>query len=1042
MLALVLALGAALTGAPAREPPAAEAMPLIWGTAEGVVPYGLPPGVGQIVAIHVTGNTVFVLSDVVAGDGFIEVIRSDDGGYSWAAANAIPVAFPAATGVAIVASPSYGNDGTVLVLASDGIVYLSQNRGVTWPFVTVALADAVTSLAVAPNFDGLTAGTIAVGVARIATLSTVHLNTWAGAPAIWGGWAPLNPMPGGVNTPAAPSATLAVAFAPEAAYSNWVVTVTFNAATARLHSYVTPIGGLWPAPAAANTINPAPLPIGAATDTAVIAFGADYNPTVNPLRYFIGLTGTNPGVWWEQTLLAWVNIYAATTVPVGRWPTSGLVATGSYARATLIAGVATFPLTYKIDVRSGIVDPPVFIEGDGGPIGAVSGTVGVLLAYRGTGNTVFAATVDFVGGFTAGDLTGLHRSDSFADSWFDTCLTGEDFRQNVNDMAWLDGRTGIIVCDDGTAPYESVFKTWDTGISWKRVDRRMNVTLLSVAPDGTIYLLNTGNTSTKVLSSTDDGDSFTATAIDPTIASVILTAIAGGSATDIVVGSINGRIIYSGDGGASWTDVGQQAARIVSLWVPDNYDTVNHVGAGVTSLAGLPEVLLSTDAGASWTQVGTSTQVGAWGPWVAPPPVGYIGGAFSPTYGGSPDDLLYVHTVGAVANDIYRTDTSGDLATAGYMPLGAGVAIAAIDMVHYAAIADLEAYTGNILYATGATVGPAGTIIATPGGVLTTYSPEIVNYQFPFTTFWDAFPPDAGSNFARNGVLDAVVGSSIDLFAADWSDGSGQAWSGIDRVRTITETTGYLTPPALRDPIGGAIVPSNDRATGEPVEVHWGLVVAALTYDPVVATSPSRLDAVWRPVFGIGTPAVPAGVIATEGSVPTGTLADGQTYYWQVRVNSTLWGVHFGPWSDWQSFTVEAVELHVAPTLIKPVAAAVDVAVRPLFQWSGIEDATNFQLQVDDDATFGSPVIDETLGVQQTYQPAVALDWEETYSWRVKGIGLDWETPWSESIFVTIPEWAEPSPAVTPVWVWIVIVLGAIVAIVVIVLIVRTRRPV
>jgi|GEM_PF-3723859 len=1018
LLALVLALGAALTGAPAREPPAAEAMPLIWGTAEGVVPYGLPPGVGQIVAIHVTGNTVFVLCDLDAGaDGNIEVIRSDDGGYSWAARNVIAtVGGAGTTGVAIVASPKYGNDGTVLVLGSDGVVYLSQNRGVTWPvaFQTAALLDAVTSLAVAPNFDGLTAGTIAVGVVRAATASTVHLNTWAGAPGIWGGWAPL-------NTVTAPfGATLAVAFAPQAAYSNWVVTATVDV-DANIHSYVTTVGGAWPGVLPANTVAP-----GAVTDTAVIAFGDDYNPTVTPLQYFIGLTGTSPGVWWEQTLTIWVNLYAATTVPGPRQHTSGLVASGDYTRATLIAGTANLlggvPLTYKMDVRSGIVDPPVFIEGDGGPIGTVSGTVGVLLAYRGTGNTVFAATADFVGGFTAGDLTGLHRSDSFADSWFDTCLTGEDFRQNVNDMAWLDGSTGIIVCDDASVapgPYESAFKTWDTGISWKRVDRRINVTLISVAPDGTILLLNTGNTVDKVIRSTDDGDSFTATAADPTIASVVMTAMAAGSADDIVLGDVNGRIYWSDDGGTSWTDVGQQSSSVISLWVPDQYDTVNHVAAGVWSLAGLMEVLLSTDAGASWTQVGTSTQVGGWGPGL-----GYIGGAFSPTY--ETDSLLYNHTVGAAVNDIYRTDTSGDLATAGYMPLGAGAAIAAIDMVHYAAVGDLEAYTGNILYAT--------VPLAAGGVILMTRSPEIVNYQFPFTTFWDAFTPDGplGSTFARNGVLDAVAGSSIDLFSVD-------VVAGVDRVRTITETTGYLSPPATLDPIGGKIVPSNDPGTGEPVEVRWGLVIAAVSYDPVVATTPSRLDAVWRPGL------TPGAVIATLTSVPQGTLADGQTYYWQVRVNMTLWSGaagHFGPWSDWQSFTVEAVELHVAPTLIKPVAAAVDVAVRPLFQWSGIEDATGFVLQVDDDATFGSPVIDETLGVQQTYQPAVALDWEETYSWRVRGIGVDWQTPWSESIFVTIPEWAQPAQAVTPVWVWIVIVLGAIVAIVVIVLIVRTRRPV
>ncbi|MFQ5924957.1 MAG: hypothetical protein ACE5IE_03070, partial [Dehalococcoidia bacterium] len=954
LLALVLVLGAALTAAPVREPPTVGAGSLSWGSAEGVAPRGLPPGVGQIIDIAVTGNTVFVLADLDAGvDGNIEVMRSDDGGYSWQAQNVIATLGGAGTsGTAIKVSPIYGSDGTVLVLASDQRVYLSQNRGVTWPFVSLPVGDTVTSLAVEPDFDGLTAGTIAVGVSRLFTTSTVHLNTWSGAPGTWGGWTPLNPG----SAYAVGSIAWAVEFAPEAAYSNWVVTVHQIAGSTR--GMITTIGGTWPVPAVANLI------VAAAPAGAVIAFGDQYNPTVDPNEFFVGLTGAAAGVyWWQPIPVPWENLYAATTVPASRWPTTGLVASGDYDRATLNAGSQSFPLTYEIDVRSGIVEPPVFIEGDGGPIGDVSGTVGVLLAYRGTGNTVFSATADFVGGFTAGDLTGLHRSDNFGVSWFDTALTGEDFRQNVNDMAWLDPNTGVIVNDNG-AGIESTFKTWDKGISWKRVDRRQGVTLITRAPDGTIYLLNTGNTADKVQRSTDDGENFTVTATDPSIASRMMTAIAGGSADDVAVGDVNGRFYWSHDGGASWTEAGQLASNVRSMWVPDQYATVNHMAAGVWSLEGRMQVLLSTDRGVSWTQLGDGTT--KWGPGL-----GYIGGAFSPTY--ETDNLFYAHTMGANKDDVWRTDVSAGAADASWTELsGSGNPISAIDIVHYAPLEGIEAHNGNILYAA----------VGAPGGVvMQSYQPWLLAKEMPFVTFWNTFPADGASSFVRTGALDAVAGSSVRVFVVDVG--------APDRVREFTETTAYLAPATQLGPIDGAIVPSNNTATGEPVELTWGIVVGALTYDVVVATDPSRLFSV--------LPAITTSPLFQEFSIPVGTLSDGETYYWQLRASSTVNFGYTGPWSDWQSFTVEAVELHMAPTLLSPASGAIDQPIRPLMRWGSVQDATGYLLQVDDDAAFGSPVIDETLGVQQTYQPAADLAWESTYSWRVKAVGADFETAWNES---------------------------------------------
>ena len=112
-----------------------------------------------------------------------------------------------------------------------------------------------------------------------------------------------------------------------------------------------------------------------------------------------------------------------------------------------------------------------------------------------------------------------------------------------------------------------------------------------------------------------------------------------------------------------------------------------------------------------------------------------------------------------------------------------------------------------------------------------------------------------------------------------------------------------------------------------------------------------------------------------------------------------------------------------------------------MFEWSSVAWADTYALEVATDSSFSSTVIDETLSAQ-AYQPASDLEENTTYYWRVKGSSATQDSSWSATgIFTTGPPPAEEG-AGTPAWVWVVIVIGAILAIAVIVLIVRTRRPV
>jgi hypothetical protein len=286
---------------------------------------------------------------------------------------------------------------------------------------------------------------------------------------------------------------------------------------------------------------------------------------------------------------------------------------------------------------------------------------------------------------------------------------------------------------------------------------------------------------------------------------------------------------------------------------------------------------------------------------------------------------------------------------------------------------------------------------------------------------------------------------------------------GVHSIPNITETTAFLTPIGNYSPAEGASVASNNTATGEPVELQWNPVPGATSYDVMTVTDSGNPAS----ILGGGTV---FGNAFAEFSIPVGTLVDGQTYFWRTRVASTTGGGdHTGPWSAWNSFSVEygAGEVNTGPELLSPAPGATSVALSPGFSWRGIPNATSYDFQLATDGAFTDILADEPglAGSQTSYGYTGTLERETTYFWRVKamgGSGIDaWSTQWASAAFSTMeeppPDPPEPGPPViveegdtviieqvdrdTPGWVWALIVIGAVLAIVVIVLIMRTRRP-
>ena len=197
-------------------------------------------------------------------------------------------------------------------------------------------------------------------------------------------------------------------------------------------------------------------------------------------------------------------------------------------------------------------------------------------------------------------------------------------------------------------------------------------------------------------------------------------------------------------------------------------------------------------------------------------------------------------------------------------------------------------------------------------------------------------------------------------------------------------------------------------------------------------------------------------------------LEPGTTYYWKVRVaefdddDMTEWQT-LSKWSELWEFTtaMTAVEFW---ELCSPECGADDVIITPNFSWDAVSDATSYEVQLatnEDftDAVSGTPTVNAWLGAPE-------LDYSTTYYWRVRVVKDGITSEWTTCIFTTMEEpvevwvspytgekfyseadllahiaaWETAHPPVTPAYIWVIIVIGAVLVIALLVLIVRTRR--
>ncbi|HLT24255.1 MAG TPA: T9SS type A sorting domain-containing protein, partial [Ignavibacteria bacterium] len=125
-----------------------------------------------------------------------------------------------------------------------------------------------------------------------------------------------------------------------------------------------------------------------------------------------------------------------------------------------------------------------------------------------------------------------------------------------------------------------------------------------------------------------------------------------------------------------------------------------------------------------------------------------------------------------------------------------------------------------------------------------------------------------------------------------------------------------------------------------------------------------------------------AGVNVSQFTVPSGVLANSIKYYWRVNASSAGGSGNF---SVVWNFTT-AVLPPSAPVLTSPLNNSVGQSFTPLLEWDSLASANSYTVQLSEDSTFATTLINETGLTLAEYQVASGvLDDDTKYYWRVSG---------------------------------------------------------
>jgi Leucine-rich repeat (LRR) protein len=217
--------------------------------------------------------------------------------------------------------------------------------------------------------------------------------------------------------------------------------------------------------------------------------------------------------------------------------------------------------------------------------------------------------------------------------------------------------------------------------------------------------------------------------------------------------------------------------------------------------------------------------------------------------------------------------------------------------------------------------------------------------------------------------------------------------SGLTLYSADTELRLGLSPPTLVSPSDGAV------SVSITPELEWNAVTNADTYEVQLNDDNSFATTLFTEETSNLTSQV------------TPNLLDGTTtYYWRVRALNTE---DQSEWSEVMSFTT----ILDVPELTSPLDNSVDITHTPLMQWSSVNNATSYGLEIAEDGLFSTLVVDkkdaQSIAATSFTPETNDLEKGKEYFWRARAENSsetsDWSGGWSFITQLGTPELTLPA---------------------------------
>jgi len=271
--------------------------------------------------------------------------------------------------------------------------------------------------------------------------------------------------------------------------------------------------------------------------------------------------------------------------------------------------------------------------------------------------------------------------------------------------------------------------------------------------------------------------------------------------------------------------------------------------------------------------------------------------------------------------------------------------------------------------------------------------------------------------------------------------------------------------PILKSPVDQFLIGA-DPVSGrnQQVDLSWEQLCLSTTYQLQIAKDAAFTLRINPQMNSLGTISAVTGSLlmtmdATNMTSPAAWIAPGALpeagaiYYWRIRSARSATGqIANSQWSEGRSFTVKAGFIVNTPyygvQLLAPNNGCIGCKVQPAsFSWSPWKEATKYQFDLATDPEFKSLVVTATT-TTTGYEYSGTLNYSTNYFWRVKALEVngqnipsDWSATFSmQTEPAPAPPAAPPAEPATPLWVWVIIAIGAILVIVTLILIFKTRR--